>query len=109
MFGSICSECLYAFQIYEGKAGVGENLNWAMRVRVLLDAAQGIFIDGPFLIIVLQNYLDHPFYRNLSMLDICNDLKRNKLYIFALANLHAWQVTSGTVSLSIYMCVGVIM
>lgn len=65
--------------IYEGKAGASENLNWAMRVRVLLDAAQGIpqqkakdiFIDGAFFIIVLQNYLHRPFYRNLSMLDIC--------------------------------------
>ncbi|EEE69552.1 hypothetical protein OsJ_29045 [Oryza sativa Japonica Group] len=49
-----CSEKAHLALVYEymsrgnlfdhlrGKSGVGENLNWAMRVRVLLDAAQGL-------------------------------------------------------------------
>uniref|UniRef100_A0A0E0QQA7 Protein kinase domain-containing protein n=1 Tax=Oryza rufipogon TaxID=4529 RepID=A0A0E0QQA7_ORYRU len=49
-----CSEKAHLALVYEymskgnlfdhlrGKAGVGENLNWATRVRVLLDAAQGL-------------------------------------------------------------------
>lgn len=36
------SNCFYAFHTYEGTASGDKTLNWAMRVRVLLDAAQGI-------------------------------------------------------------------
>uniref|UniRef100_I1QN97 Protein kinase domain-containing protein n=1 Tax=Oryza glaberrima TaxID=4538 RepID=I1QN97_ORYGL len=39
--GSIITICI-PFHAYEDKTGVGESLNWASRVRILLEAAQGL-------------------------------------------------------------------